>query len=194
MTADPDIVADAKPIAVRPRELSLLHIVDRAAESLVIAALLGELLLVLVNVATRSLFHTSFLWADEMARFALSMLAFIGGAVAYRRREHAFVRVVVKLLPARIHESCLALADVLVLFTAGLVGIASVELIASIWSERTPILQLPAALIALPLPVGIVLLALYALAHLRREHARLAWQIGAAFGVVLALAFLTRQT
>jgi tripartite ATP-independent transporter DctM subunit len=193
MTADPDIVVDAEPIAVSPRELSLLRVVDRAAESLVIAALLGELLLVLANVAARSLFHTSFLWADEMARFALSMLAFIGGAVAYRRRDHAFVRVVVKLLPARSHEACLALADVLVLFTAGLVGVASVELIVSIWSERTPILQLPAALIALPLPAGMVLLALYALAHLKREHSGLAWKIGAAFGFGLGLALVTRQ-
>src|SRR5215470_14605945 len=194
MTADPDIVADAESIAVRPRELSLLYVVDRGAESLVIAALLGELLLVLVNVALRSVFHTSFLWADEAARFALSMLAFVGGSVAYRRRDHAFVRVVVKLLPARIHEGCLALADVLVLFTAGLVGIVSLEFIASIWSERTPILQLPAALIALPLPAGMALLALYALTHLRREHAGVAWKIAAAFGLLLALAFATRQT
>ena len=35
------------------------------------------------------------------------------------------------------------------------------EFIASSWGERTPILQVPAALIALPLPLGMALLALY---------------------------------
>src|SRR5947209_288891 len=44
----------------------------------------------------RGYFHHSFLWADEAARLALSILAFIGGAVAYRRRDHAFVRLVLK--------------------------------------------------------------------------------------------------
>ena len=40
----------------------------------------------------------------------------------------------------------MALADVLVLFVAGLTGIASLEFLASSWNERTPVLQLPAAI------------------------------------------------
>jgi TRAP-type C4-dicarboxylate transport system permease small subunit len=47
-----------------------------------VAALLGELVLVLANVAARVYFARSFLWTDEIARLALSILAFIGGAVA----------------------------------------------------------------------------------------------------------------
>jgi hypothetical protein len=74
---------------VRP-EITSLRLVDLAAESLIVAALLGELVLVLANVVARVYFHHSFLWTDEIARLALSILAFIGGAVAYRRRDHAF--------------------------------------------------------------------------------------------------------
>lgn len=83
------------------REITLLRLVDLAAESLIVAALLGELGLVLANVVARAYFHHSFLWADEIARLALSILAFIGGAVAYRRRDHAFVRVILSRLPSR---------------------------------------------------------------------------------------------
>jgi TRAP-type C4-dicarboxylate transport system permease small subunit len=108
----------------------------------------------------------SFLWADEVARFGLSMLAFIGCAVACRRRDHAFVRGLLTLSPKRVQAVCLALAVVLVLFVAGLTEIASIDFIASSWNERTPILQVPAAMIALPLPVGMALLALYAIVHL----------------------------
>src|ERR1017187_10635860 len=84
---------------VRP-EITLLLFVDLAAESLIVAALLGELVLVLANVVARVYFHHSFLWTDEIARLALSILAFIGGAVAYRRRDHAFVRVILTRLPS----------------------------------------------------------------------------------------------
>src|SRR6202035_5720249 len=127
-----------------------MRMVDGFAEGLVVIALVGELALVLANVVARVFFHTSFLWTDEVARLALSVLAFVGGAVAYRRRDHAFVRVLLDVAPAPAERTCVALADIIVLFVVGLTGIASAEFIASSWGERTPILQLPAALIALP--------------------------------------------
>src|SRR5229473_3248127 len=80
---------------------AILRAVDAFAESILVAALLGELGLVLANVLARAYFQQSFLWADEAARLSLSILAFIGGAVAYRRRDHAFVRVVLNLVSKR---------------------------------------------------------------------------------------------
>jgi tripartite ATP-independent transporter DctM subunit len=164
---------------------------DMAADGLLALALLGELVLVLANVLARTFLHHSFLWSDEVARLALSILAFIGGAVAYRRRDHAFVRIVLGAVSAPVERFLLALADVIVLLMAGLIGIASAEFIASSWGERTPILQAPAAVIALPLPAGMALLALYAVAHLRREHGSLAFVAGAACATAIALAWLT---
>src|SRR5262245_1069321 len=102
----------------RPARLGFLRIVDLAADTDVAAALIGELLAVLAHVIARTFFHNSFLWSDEIARFALSLIAFIGGAVAYRRRDHAFVRVLLDLAPRRVGLGCLALADLIVLFTA----------------------------------------------------------------------------
>lgn len=183
--------AAAAPAGARRDDV--LRLVDRPSETLLAAALLGELGVVLANVAARVFLHRSFLWADEAARLTLSILAFIGGAVAYRRREHAFVRVLLKLAPRAVERACLALADVLVLFVAGVTGIASLDFIASSWAERTPILQAPAALIALPLPAGMTLLAFYALAHLWREHGRAAWGAGGAFAAVMAAAAATRD-
>jgi tripartite ATP-independent transporter DctM subunit len=167
--------------------------IDVLAESLVVAALLGELSLVLANVVARVFLHHSFLWVDEVARLALSILAFIGGAVAYRRRDHAFVRIVLNQLPPPVERSLLALADVVVLFVVGLAGIASAEFIASSWGERTPILQLPAALIALPLPLGMALFALHALDNLSRLDRQLAWGSGFSFAAALAGAAASRE-
>ena len=171
-----------------------LEVVDGLAETLVAVALLGELAIVLANVAARTWLHHSFLWSDEVARLALSILAFIGGAVAYRRREHAFVRIVLNLLPPRAAAAMLASADVLVLLAVALAGVASIDFISLSWSETTPILQLPAPLIALPLPAGMALIALYALDHLRREHGRVALAAGLAIAAVLALLAATHTS
>jgi tripartite ATP-independent transporter DctM subunit len=169
------------------------RVVDVLAQTLVVAALLGELGLVLANVFARAYLHHSFLWADEVARLSLSILAFIGGAVAYRRREHAFVRIVLNLLPRPVERSCLALSDIVVLLIAILTGVASAEFIASSWGERTPIFQLPAALIALPLPVGMALLALHAVDNLFREDGRTIWGLGIGVVVIIAIAAMTRD-
>src|SRR5665213_348406 len=172
---------------------ALLRLIDLSAESLIVIALLGELVLVLANVLARVFFHHSFLWTDEIARLALSILAFVGGAVAYRRRDHAFVRVILSRLPDRGERGCLALADVVVLFVAGLTGLVSIEFLSSSWGELTPIFQMPAALIALPLPVGMVLLMLYAAVNLRRDHGMMALRVGVAFAATVTVAALTRD-
>jgi tripartite ATP-independent transporter DctM subunit len=191
------MLTDAQvPIALAPpasSELTPLRFVDRTAESLIVAALLGELVLVLANIVARVFFQHSFLWTDEIARTALSIMAFIGGAVAYRRRDHAFVRVILSRLPAGGERGCLAFADVVVLFVAGITGFVSIEFLISSWDELTPIFQMPAALIALPLPVGMALLMLYAAVNLRRDHGAMALGVGAVFVAVVTIAALTRD-
>ena len=174
-------------------EIAGLRWLDRAAEIVVVAALLVELILVLANVAARIFFQHSFLWTDEMARFALSILAFIGGAVAYRRRDHAFVRVILSRLPKGGERGCLALADVVVLFVSGLTFYSSIEFVTSSWNELTPILQWPAALIAMPLTIGLVLLMIYAVVNLKRDHGRMAIGVGLGFVIVVTAAALTRD-
>src|SRR6516165_4721469 len=170
-----------------------MRVIDAPAETLVIAALLGELGLVLGNVFARAYFQHSFLWADEVARLSLSVLAFIGGAVAYRRREHAFVRIALNLVPKPAAQACLVLSHFIVLLVTALVGIASAELIASSWGERTPIFQAPAALIALPLPLAMALLALHAAENLCRESWRTAAMVVIVAAGVIAVVAFTRD-
>ena len=167
--------------------------VDHAAEAVVVAALLGELLLVLANVLARLIFHESFLWSDEVARLVLSILAFVGGAVAYRRRHHAQVRLILNLVPRRAERVCLALADVVVFFVTGLIGVVSIQFITASWAERTPILQVPASLIALPLPFGMALMAECAAERLWRAHGRLALIVAALFLSATAAAAMTYE-
>ena len=176
-----------------PPKHAAMRAIETLAEGLVVVALLGELGLVLANVFDRVYFRHSFLWSDEAARLALSILAFIGGAVAYRRRDHAFVRVVLNLAAAPVERACLALADIVVLFVVGLTGLASAQFIASSWGELTPVLQLPAALIALPLPLGMALLALFATDNLLRHSRRTACSVGIVFIAVLVAAAATRE-
>ena len=192
MVIEKEATAAIPPEASRAQAGVVIRVIDACADGLLVVALLGELGIVFANVLARVFFNTSFLWADEVARFVLSIIAFIGGAVAYRRREHAFVRVLLNRCPVGMQRVCFALADVLALFISLVAGVASFEFIESSWNERTPIFQIPAATIAIPLTVGLALIVLYAVNHLRREHGRRAWVVGGIFGVAMAGMIATR--
>src|SRR3974377_522519 len=92
-----EFVAPTPAKTPRP-SFNILRTVEFVAETIVIVALLAELVLVLANFFVRALFPRFFRGGDEARRLSLSILAFIGGAVAYRRREHAFVRILHNLV------------------------------------------------------------------------------------------------
>ncbi len=192
MSAGVDAAGHEAPAALGGRDDKLLRALDRFCEIVLVAALLGELAAVIANVLGRTLFGRSFLWTDEIARLALSLLTFVGGIVAYRRDHHAFVRVVLNALPGALRQACLALADLLVLLLAAVTVTSSLPLLESGWSEMTPILRLPAALIALPLTVSMALLGFYAVARLRREPPTIVLAVGAPLAALFAAALATR--
>src|ERR1035441_5675412 len=145
MVIEKEATAAIPPETSQAQSGGVLRVIDACADGLLVMALMGELGIVFANVLARVFFNTSFLWADEVARFVLSIIAFIGGAVACRRRGHAFVRVLLNRCPAGMQRVFFALADVLALFITLVAWVASFEFIESSWSERTPIFQIPAA-------------------------------------------------
>ena len=82
MVMEKEANAAIPPEASRARAGVALRVIDACADGLLVVVLQGELGIVLANVLARIFFNTSFLWADEVARFVLSIIAFVGGAVA----------------------------------------------------------------------------------------------------------------
>ncbi len=167
--------------------------VDRVAETILVAALVGELVIVIVNVLGRSFGQTGFLWTPEISQIALSTMTFIGGVVAYRRSQHAPVRAVLNLLPERGARFCHTFAHLLILTGALLAAITSYWLVQAGWAERTPILSIPVSTIGLPLALGMVLLAIYAVVRLFEDAPQLALKIGLGIAVVLGVAYATQS-
>ncbi len=153
-------------------ESGRLWVMDAALDVVVAVAIFGELAAVITDVLGRTLFDAPLLWADEVGGLALTMIAFIGGAVAYRRDQHIAVRVLVDGLPPRLRAPMYAAADWLVLETAVVCFVTSFPLLISRWDELTPLLQMHGTWLALPLTIGMALLAVYAIARLLSQPPR----------------------
>ncbi len=167
-------------------------LVNAIASAVLTIALLGELSAVFVNVIARTFFATAFLWTDEIAKLALSTLAFVGGAVAFSQGHHSYVRVGLNLLGPHLRRACLAASDAVVLIIAVVTGAASVSLLQTRWDELTPILQIPAAWIVVPLSASMALLVFYASERLLRQHRATVLAVGGLIAAGLALAAATR--
>jgi tripartite ATP-independent transporter DctM subunit len=163
-----DIPAEVAGPAFVP-EAARLWVLDAALDIIVALAMFGELAAVITDVIGRTLFDAPLLWADEVGALALTTMAFIGGAVAYRRDQHIAVRVLVEMMPIRLRAPLHAAADWLVLETAVVCFFTSFPLLVSRWDELTPLLEMHGTWLALPLTIGMALLAVYAVARLMAQ-------------------------
>ncbi len=139
---------------------------DTAARAIAAAGLLIELAIIVVDVLRREMFQSSFLWGDEASKMALSLVAFLGGAAAYRGGQHTSIRVFLDLMPVRTRAFILAVLEWTVIAATLLALWASYALIHDNWANATPILQVSTGWYALPLPVSMLLIALFALERL----------------------------
>ena len=77
----------------------LSRALNRAAEWVMAVLLLAMTLLVGAQIAGRFLFVYSLFWSDELARFLLVWIAFLGMSVGVHRGAHPGVDSLVRILP-----------------------------------------------------------------------------------------------
>src|SRR3979490_3019861 len=163
--------AEGEAMPPRPRsfaaslEASLGMLVEIPAALLVVA----EIVILFAGVVSRYGLHRPLIWSDELASILFLWLAMLGAAVAFRRAEHMrMTAVVASARPAMrayldLIATCAALAFLL------LIAWPSWEYAYEESFITTPALQIANIWRAAALPVGIGLMALFALLRLVRS-------------------------
>lgn len=136
------------------------------------SVLFVELALLFGNTAMRGIFNNSFVWANEVSEYALTCLAFIGGAVAYHRGMHMVVRFGIDKLPSRLLQYAECARHYFVLIAAGIGVFYAIPMWKSAWTNSTIVLQVPKSWTLLPFMIGMVLTAIFALTELARHNRR----------------------
>jgi tripartite ATP-independent transporter DctM subunit len=145
-------------------EASLGMLVEIPAALLVVA----EIIILFMGVVARYGLHSPLIWSDELASILFLWLAMLGAAVAFRRSEHMrMTAVVASAKPAMrayldLVAICAALAFLL------MIAWPAYEYAYEESFITTPALQIPNIWRAAALPVGICLMALFALLRLAR--------------------------
>jgi tripartite ATP-independent transporter DctM subunit len=148
-----------------------LNALDSGFRAILVIALVIQLVIVLTGIVSRFWFDQSLLWADEAAKLFLSLTAFVGGALALRARHHTTVEVLTGRFSPRWRTSFAIGIDLLILVAAVAVGYVSFDLLSISATSNTPILEINAAWLILPLTVGLALVALFTVERLVYDYA-----------------------
>ena len=167
-----DTARETRPLGRVARRIKAgLDILDSGFRALLVLALVTELAIVLTEIFSRFWFQSSLLWSDEAAKLFLSLIAFVGGALAYRARHHTTVEFFTGKLPAPYRISVAIGIDLLVLIAALIVGYISLDLLSIAATSNTPILGINAAWIIVPLTIGLTLVIIFAVERLIYDYA-----------------------
>jgi tripartite ATP-independent transporter DctM subunit len=157
-------------------------LVEIPAAVLVVA----EIVVLFAGVVSRYGFHRPLIWSDELASILFLWLAMLGAAVAFRRGEHMRMTALLAVAGPRgrafldVVATCAALAFLL------LIAWPASEYAYEESYITTPALQIANIWRAAALPVGIALMALFALLRLARSG-DLRTVLGAALTVALLI-------
>ncbi len=130
-------------------------------------------LVVIVNVALRYLFHGGIFWAEEVATTSFIWSVFVGSAAAYRYKMHIGIDLVSNFGPARWRSFIAVLIDTMMLVINAYIVYLSIFFINANKLKRTPVLDIPALYVNLALTVGFSLMVLYAMSFLYRDIRKL---------------------
>ncbi len=152
----------------------MLKILDTVEDLFCALSLLTTAVVLFVNVVLRYLFSASTSWAEELIRYLMLWITFIGGSICVRRGAHIRMDFLLTMLPRGVAT---ALTRLVYLIAAGfcaalfwygarLVGF-TIEL-----HQTSPAMGVPMWIPYLAMPLGSALMTLrFLMAACRREEA-----------------------
>nr|WP_281063222.1 TRAP transporter small permease [Ancylobacter gelatini] len=113
--------------------------------------------MVFTSVMLRYLGSGALVWAEELSRYAMIWLAFVGIGPVLRVGGHVAVDSLTELLPPASRRALRLVVVALMAATCLWVAAAGWAYVARSWNQTTPVLGLPFAVVALAAPAGFVL-------------------------------------
>lgn len=179
----------------RPRAFltSLESILARLVEVPAALLVVAEIVILFAGVVARYVLHVPLIWSDELASILFLWLAMLGSAVAFRRGEHMRMTALVAMAGPRTWAFLDVVATISALAFLLMIVAPSYEYAYEESYITTPALQIANSFRAAALPVGITIMALFALLRLARYGDRHTMLLALATVVAIMGAFWLAQ-
>ena len=129
---------------------------------LLIAILAAMALMVFANVALRFLTDESILWVEEVSRYLMIWLTFLGAGLVLRYGGHIGIDTLQDATPAHAPKIRALVFALMLGFFAFMVWIGFRYTLLT-WNQTTPVMQIPVGIVYLAMPLGFALLIVHLL-------------------------------
>jgi TRAP-type C4-dicarboxylate transport system permease small subunit len=126
----------------------------------VIAILAAMAVMVFANVALRFLTDHSIVWVEEVSRYLMIWLTFLGAGLVLRYGGHIGIDTLQSAFPRHGFAIRVAIYALLLAFFGTMLWLGSRYAILA-WAQTTPVMQIPIGVVYLAIPIGFGLLMLH---------------------------------
>ena len=134
---------------------------------LLIAILAAMATMVFANVALRFLTDESILWVEEVSRYLMIWLTFLGAGLVLRHGGHIGIDTLQDLTPTHAPKIRMLVFALMLGFFVFMVWIG-LRYSMLTWNQLTPVMQIPVGIVYLAMPLGFALLIVHLLFMVRR--------------------------
>jgi TRAP-type C4-dicarboxylate transport system permease small subunit len=152
---EPQSSGGGRLIAVEDAEVKIEHHFE---DWLAFAVFWALAAIVFLQFFTRYVLNDSLAWTEEIARYGLIWVTFIGGAVVVRKNTHIAVEVLLHFLPPGSARVLLALVDIFKLLFIGLLAYFSLTIAERMQWQRMVIVELPMSVVYAGVAIGCFLM------------------------------------
>jgi TRAP-type transport system small permease protein len=133
----------------------------RLNQALLMLLLALMAILVFANVVLRYTTGDSIVWAEELSRYLMIWLTFLGAGIVLRYGGHLAIDNLQNVVSARIGRLLRALIVLCIAgFALAMIWLGGLYILRA-WAQTTPVMELPFGLVYSALPVGFVFLLLH---------------------------------
>ena len=127
---------------------------------------LSMALVVALQVFFRYVLNHSLFWSEELARFMLVWLSFLGASTAYKRGLHPGVDLLTTRLSPDLQKVCLQIVHLFSLILFGVMVVYGAQFAYFIRAQISPALYLPKWMVFAIIPISGLILAIHCLAFM----------------------------
>ncbi|MDA8235668.1 MAG: TRAP transporter small permease [Clostridia bacterium] len=147
------------------------ELINKFASYVVMVAAFVMTVIVIIQVSCRYFLGFSIFWSEELARYLLVWITFLGGSVAFKHAQLASINFVTDRLPEKLRAIVSLVAQLIILgflITATVYGFKQ-SFAPSVLTQVSPALRMPMMYNYLAVPISFGVMCIHCLDNLFKE-------------------------
>ncbi len=153
-------------VSVKNGVEAVSSILNRAAEYLLIGLIAGISILIFVQVVFRYGFNHSIYWSEEVGRYTLIWITFIGASVGFKKKVHVGVDFLYRALGIKTRNILTVVSDLSILVLALVLAVYGIKLTSFVRFQTSAALLIPMSVPYSAIWIGGILTAVHSFSFL----------------------------